>query len=170
MRALWKLCLVVAVSVFGHQVAGSVVMPEGTKIEMIEWVLGEDSYGLWWEADTTGYPRTLSTKLINLEGEAWRAAIGGWYTIMRADGSFTYLNKNGVFIRSGTWFTIENYQITDHPYQTGPATVNIVYYNVQRNDGTIRTDWSYYTFGSDSNFNIRVLARNFFYRTKAPTE
>jgi len=170
MRALWKLCLVVVVAV--GSLVGQVVMkpPEGTKIEIIEWTLEGDSYGLYWRPDTAGYPRTLSTKLITSEGEAWRATIGGWYTIMRADGSFTYLNKNGVFIRSGTWFTIENFQITDHPYQRGPTTVNIVYYNFQRNDGTIRTNRSYYTIDSDFDFNIGVPPINLFYRTKAPPE
>jgi len=171
MRALWKLCLVVVVAVGG--LAGQVVMkpPEGTKIEMIEWGLGEDCYGLWWEADTTGYPRALSTKLINSEGEAWRAGVGGHYKIMRSDGSFTNLDKNGVFIRSGTWFTIENFQITDHPYQRGPAAVNIVYYNFQRNNGTMATYRLYYTSNdSDFSVNIRVWPKNGYYRTKAPSK
>ncbi|MCL2268999.1 MAG: hypothetical protein FWC23_07425 [Chitinispirillia bacterium] len=169
MKALWKLCLVVVVVVGG--LVGQVVMPpEGTKIEMIEWALGEDCYGLDWRPDTAGYPRTLSTKLINSEGEVWRAGVGGLYTIMRADGSFTDLDINGVFIRSGTWFTIENYQITDHPYQRGPATVNIVYYNFQRNDGTIRTDRLYYTFVMGLDESTHAQIRNCEYITKVPTE
>ncbi|MDR2577580.1 MAG: hypothetical protein LBC70_02050, partial [Chitinispirillales bacterium] len=118
MKVLWILCLVGAAAVFGYQLAGPVVMPpEGTKIEMYELILEEDSYGLSWSPDTTGYPITLGTNLINSEGEAWRGVIGGQYEIMRSDGSFTYLDINGVFIHSGTWFMIENFQITDHPYQ-----------------------------------------------------
>jgi len=168
MKALWKLCLVVVVAVGG--LAGQVVMPpEDTKVEMIELILEEDCYGLDWRPDTAGYPITLSTNLINPEGEAWRTAVGGDYEIMWPDGSFTFLDINGVFIRSGTWFTIENYQITDHPYQRGPATVDIVYYNFQGDDGTMRTRRSYYVpNGSGYGSNLRVLPKNLYYRINAP--
>jgi len=166
MRALWKLCLVVVVAVGG--LAGQVVMPKDIMCDM---KLEEDSYGLDWRPDTAGYPITLSTNLINSEGEAWRTIGSGYYTIMRADGSFDDFDKNGVFIRSGTWFTIENFQITDHPYQTGPATVNIVYYNFQRHDGKMRTYRSYYTSNHhDFGSNIGAVPRDCYYRTNAPTE
>jgi hypothetical protein len=177
MKALWKLCLivVVAAAVFGQQVAGPLVASKDTKLEMSEWILEENSYGLHWRPDTTGYPITLSAKYINSEGEAWRAAIGGQYKVMRPDGSYTYLDINGVLIHHGTWFSIENFQITDHPYQTQtkPETVDIVYYNAPQKDGTVSTFRRYYS-SNDSllNFyaNISVQLCNSYYRTKAPIE
>ncbi|MDR2577524.1 MAG: hypothetical protein LBC70_01755 [Chitinispirillales bacterium] len=168
MKALWKLCLVVGVGVVG--LAGQMVMPKGTGCEIFDLVLEEDSYGLSWRPDTAGYPITLGTNLINSEGEAWRAAVGGHYEIMRSDGSFTVLDINGAFIRNGTWFMIENFQITDHPYQVKPVAVNIVYYNVQQNDGRMATFRSYYTDDRDIHFKIGVTSRRCFFRTKAPTE
>jgi len=163
MRALWKLCLVVVVAV--GSLAGQMVM---TQCGVFYWYLSVGHQD--WDPDTTGYPITLDKNFINAEGEAWRAAIGGRYTIMRADSSFTDFDRKGVFIRSGTWFTIENYQITDHPYQRGPATVNIVYYNFQRNDGTIRTDRLYYTFVMGLDESTHAQIRNCEYITKVPTE
>jgi len=164
MRALWKLCLVVVVAVGG--LAGQMVMPEGTQCGIFYWYLSV-GHRDWWP-DTTGYPITLDKNLINAEGEAWRAAIGGRYTIMRADGSYTAFDINGVIIRNGTWFTIENYQITDHPYQTGPATVNITYYKYQENNGRTTIGREYYTFVMGLDESTHAQLRNCYYRTKAP--
>jgi hypothetical protein len=183
MKALWKLCLVVVVGVGG--LAGQEVVwpPKGTEVEWRDIILEEDSYGLYWRPDTAGYPITLSTSLINSEGEAWRACVGGYYRIMRPDGSFTRYDINGAFIRSGTWFTIENFLITDHPYQMGetepyqtekakPSYVTIVYYNFLGDDGKMGTLRSYFipNNASGSSYNIGGWPRNFYFRTKAPVE
>jgi hypothetical protein len=200
MKALWKLCLVVVVGVGG--LAGQEVVwpPEGTEVEWVELRHLESDClgGFTWKPDTAGYPITLSTSLINSEGEAWRAAIGGYYEIMRPDGSFTEYDINGVFIRSGTWFTIENFQIINHPYQMGetepyqtkktkryrtkktkpyqtekakPSYVTIVYYNYLGDDGKMGTLRSYFVpnNASDSNY-ILGTPRNAYFRTKAPVE
>jgi hypothetical protein len=173
MKALWKLCLVVVVGVGGLAGQEVVLPPEGTKVEWIEVNLEESGWGLYWRPDTAGYPITLSTNFINSEGEAWRIADGGGYKIIRADGTFTFLDTNGVLRLSGTWFMIENFQITDHPYQiqTKPSYVSIMCYNFQYDDGKMGTRRSYFV-PNDANFDfyVGVWPKNAYFRAKAPTE
>jgi hypothetical protein len=172
MKTLWKLCLGVVVG----GLAGQMVTAEDWILGNIkcEMVLERNSYGLYWNPDTAGYPITLSADIINAEGEAWRAVVGGSYTFMRPDGSFTALDKKGVLLQSGTWFMIENFQITDHPYQTEkakPTPIHIVYYNFQGNDGKMKTFYTYYTLNSgDFGSKIGASPRNCYIRTKFPIE
>jgi hypothetical protein len=93
--------------------AGIPRIPKDATVGMFFWDLRYPRYDNGQIPDMTGYPITLDPYLINAEGKAWCAVIDGYYIIMRTDSSFTKMDTKGVFLLSGTWSTIENFQIIE---------------------------------------------------------